>query len=102
MRQARQMLQFAQTRHDARLMGEAHYLLGKLYRGAGDYRTARYWLLQALRHWEPLGASADLVKLYIQLGGNQGLLLRPHELLDYPHRALAVARQVRTAIRRTA
>ncbi len=94
LRAVRDLLRLAQTRPDPRPMGDVCYRLGKLYRGLGNYHTAQYWFLQAQRRWEPLGPSADLVRLHVQFGSVFGPLRRPRDVFEHAHRALSIARQL--------
>jgi hypothetical protein len=97
LRSAQALFRQAQARQDTRLMGEASYRMGKIYQSWNQYRTSRYWFLQAMRYWEGRGPSEDVVKLYIQLSANYGAVKQHAEWLQCAHKAMATARHVRTA-----
>ncbi len=94
--EAQRRWRVASSSRDPRLLGEVFYRLGKLYRGIGDFRTAQYWFVQAQRRWEPLGPSADLVRLHVQFGSVLGPLRRPRDVFNHAHRALSIARRLRS------
>ncbi|MVM34461.1 hypothetical protein GO755_30805 [Spirosoma sp. HMF4905] len=85
----------AQLQHNKIEIGEISYRLGKFYQGVSQYLPARYWFLQSVRIREPLGPSADLVKLYIQLSSNYGIVSMQTRSLWYAQQALKTARLMR-------
>jgi two-component system, sensor histidine kinase PdtaS len=91
---ARKVLLEALPKNDSAAVAEACYLFGKTYMTAGDYRTAQFWFMKALRIREQLGDSEDVAKVYHQLVGMEIAQGRPNNARRYAIKTLQVGKRI--------